>query len=115
TTAHMAQPGSYPILMARGHQEGYLYGGDDRGSAPAHAAWCRAAVAVQPGSVVAWSNLGAALRASGKLPEAAEALRQAVRLDPKYAPARTNLGTVLYESGDLPGAIAAHREAVRLE
>src|SRR5262249_47365892 len=57
-------------------------------------------------SAAAHTNLGAALRAQGRLDEAIGHYQQAVRLDPKLAVAHDNLGNCLYDA-----ARAAARDA----
>lgn len=110
-TALKGRPNSFPLLMALGG----LTGAADRESMVRRAGWYRAALAVQPRSVVAWNNLGVTLKAAGDLTGNVAACREAIRLDPRYAPAYTNLGCVLHELGDLGGAAAACREAIRLD
>ncbi len=68
----------------------------------------------RPANPRAHNNLGAALVAAGRLPEAAEAYRAALRLKPDYADARTGLGRVLSAEGRSAEAVAAYREALRL-
>jgi tetratricopeptide (TPR) repeat protein len=111
TTAHRVRPDNFLVLMALGH----LGGADDRESAAARAGWCRAALAVRPRSVAAWSNLGNALRAAGDLAGAVAAHEEAVRLDPESAPAHNNLGVARQAAGDQTGAVAAYREAIQLD
>ena len=52
-----------------------------------------------PRSVLAPTELGAALFAAGKLPESAEMLRHALAIDGTYTDARFNLASVLASSG----------------
>jgi tetratricopeptide (TPR) repeat protein len=110
-TAHRSRPGNFPLLMALGNQRTR----GDRESAFRSVSWYRAALALQPRNVIAWGNLGNALRDIGDLSGAVAACREAVHLDPENARAQTNLGVALKESGDLTSAIAASREAIRLD
>ncbi len=60
-------------------------------------------------------NLGALLRAQGRLGEAALQYRRALELDPDDAGAYNNLGNVLREQGRAAEAIEAYREALRID
>jgi serine/threonine-protein kinase len=73
------------------------------------------AVAARPGSAVAHSDLGLALRDHGDRAGQIAAYRRALALDPKYAPAHNNLGVVLIDNGDLQGAIASIRQALAFD
>jgi tetratricopeptide (TPR) repeat protein len=59
-------------------------------------------------------NLGEALQADGRLPEAIASYDRAIALEPDYAPAYNNLGTALRASGRLNDAAAAYRRALSL-
>ena len=59
-----------------------------------------------PRSVLAATELGAALFAARRLPESAEMLRHAVTIDPTYVDARFNLASVLASSGQFEGRSA---------
>jgi tetratricopeptide (TPR) repeat protein len=61
------------------------------------------------------SNLGNALRAAGRLEEAAASHRRAIALQPGFAAAHSNLGVVLGELGQAAAALASCRRAVELE
>jgi tetratricopeptide (TPR) repeat protein len=74
----------------------------------------RAAVALRPDSPGVHVNLGAALRAKGRLNEAIAEYREAVRLKKGYATAHSNLGNALKEKDQLDEAIKECREAIRL-
>jgi tetratricopeptide (TPR) repeat protein len=63
----------------------------------------------------AQANLGNALRAKGRLGEAAEHHRRALQLKPRYAEAHNNLGSVLKDLGQLEAAAASYREAIALK
>ncbi|HTA69377.1 MAG TPA: protein kinase [Bryobacteraceae bacterium] len=56
----------------------------------------RKVVELTPDNSIAWLNLAAALRASGKLVEATSALQKSIQISPSY-PAHTNLGNVYYQ------------------
>lgn len=58
-----------------------------------------------PRSVLAVTELGAALFAARRLPESAEMLRQALILDPAYIDARFNLASVLASSGQFEESV----------
>ena len=58
-----------------------------------------------PGSVLASTELGAALFAARRLPESAETLRHALTIDPSYTDARFNLASVLASSGKFEEAV----------
>jgi protein O-GlcNAc transferase len=65
-------------------------------------------------SAEAFSNLASALRAAGRLDEAAAAARQAISLNPNDPHAHNNLGTLLDDIGQPTQAIAAYRQAIFL-
>jgi tetratricopeptide (TPR) repeat protein len=79
------------------------------------AGYYRAALAVRPGTVAVYNNLGIALHEKKDLDGAIAAFRQAIALDPKFAQAHYNLGTVLKARGDRAGANAAFRRAIALD
>src|SRR5260370_23626646 len=58
-----------------------------------------------PRSVLAATELGAALFAAKKLPESAEMLRHALAIDATYTDARFNLASVLASSGKFEEAV----------
>ncbi|MGH8230466.1 MAG: tetratricopeptide repeat protein [Steroidobacteraceae bacterium] len=60
------------------------------------------------------TNLGNALKASGRLDDAATAYRRALALKPDHAPAHYNLGVVLDALGSADQAAAAYARAVAL-
>jgi Flp pilus assembly protein TadD len=68
-----------------------------------------------PRDAEAETNLGNALRARGRLTEAAEHHRRALLLDPTYAEAHNNLGSVLKDLGQLEAAAASYGQAVALK
>ena len=72
------------------------------------------AIRVKPDSLMHY-NLGLALRAQGKLDEAAASYRQALALKPGYAEAYFNLGNVLQKQGKLDEAIASFRKTLALK
>jgi len=55
----------------------------------------RRAVQIDPGSAVAWSELGVTLRQEGRFVDARAAYEKALECDPAYAPAHRNLGVLL--------------------
>jgi tetratricopeptide (TPR) repeat protein len=63
----------------------------------------------------AHANLGSALAAQGKLPEAVAAYREAIRLQPDLSEAHANLGLALLLQGKVAEARAACQEALRLK
>jgi serine/threonine-protein kinase len=73
-----------------------------------------ACLAVRPESVIAWTELGLALKDKGDREGAIAAYREAVRLDPSLTVAHLCLGAALYEKGDVEGAIASLQEAIHL-
>ena len=85
----------------------------DRGDHAAAEALCREAVALSPGYAPGWINLGLAVRALGRLPEAVSALEQAVVVDPESAPAHYNLGLVRVGLGLNAEAIVSLQAALR--
>ncbi len=74
-----------------------------------------ATLAVRPTSVVAYNNLGIALREQEDLPGAFAAYKKAIELEPNFATTYVNLGTVLWDNKDLPEAIAAFEKAIELD
>jgi predicted O-linked N-acetylglucosamine transferase (SPINDLY family) len=67
----------------------------------------------QGGRVPAFqNNLGNALMAQGKLPEAVVSYGWALAHKPDYVEAHYNLGVALQAQGDLPGAEASYRRAL---
>jgi eukaryotic-like serine/threonine-protein kinase len=73
------------------------------------------AVALRPNSPGAQVNLGAALRAQGKLGLAAQAYRKAIQLKPNYADAHYNLGVILSDQGELDLAAQSFRKAIEIQ
>jgi protein O-mannosyl-transferase len=72
-------------------------------------------VAKRPANDRAHNNLGNALFAAGRMPEAQAQYEEALRLHPRdNAEVQYNLGDVFLQEGRLPEAIAHGREAVRL-
>ncbi len=80
---------------------------------PAEAALWRA-LALDPASAEALSNLGTRLRTDGRLELARAALSRAVAAQPAMAAAWTNLGTVLGSLGRTVEAAECHRRALDL-
>jgi tetratricopeptide (TPR) repeat protein len=67
---------------------------------------------LRPGTVIAESNLGAALAAAGRFAEAATHYRKALAVDASNFPVRLNLALGLYKQGQLDDA-AAELETLR--
>ncbi|HVC09875.1 MAG TPA: tetratricopeptide repeat protein, partial [Elusimicrobiota bacterium] len=78
------------------------------------ALWSRA-IALEPGSDVAWDNLGSALAAQGKAALAADDYRKALLINPNYAKARNNLGDALASLGQAAPALAEYRRALKID
>jgi protein O-mannosyl-transferase len=72
------------------------------------------AVEVTEGNYVAYTNLGVALRADGRLEDAAGAFRNAVSIRPQDAQTRDNLGAALLAVGKAADALPHLLEATRL-
>ena len=77
--------------------------------------WIRKAIAVNPNNPDAYSNLGEACRATGRLDEAIANYRQAVELKPGFAEVHYNLGSALRERGQFKEAVDAFRRALELK
>ena len=75
----------------------------------------RRALAVEPGLMPAWSNLGQVLWEQGRAREALECLGWAVEIDPASAVARLNLAVALMNASRAADAVAQFREAIRLD
>src|SRR5436309_7256384 len=73
------------------------------------------ALAIDPKSSVAHSNLGSALIAQGKPAEASEHFREALRINPNDADAHTNLGMALARQGELVEASEHYQQALRIK
>jgi tetratricopeptide (TPR) repeat protein len=73
------------------------------------------ALAVNPSSGFAHTNLGEIYAREGRVDEALGHFEEAVRLDPGSARARNNLGSYLGENGRLEEALEHLEEAVRLD
>ena len=74
--------------------------------------WIERAIGLTPHQAAFHSNLGLALRAAGRLDEAAATLKTAVALDGGYVAARKNLGVVLHELGRLDEAADQLSQAI---
>ncbi|MBD2562388.1 MULTISPECIES: tetratricopeptide repeat protein [Nostoc] len=75
----------------------------------------KAALHLDPNSVLAHHNLGFVLHELGRLEEAIASYQTALRLDPNLAMAHNNLGVVLSNQGKLEEAIASYQTALRLD
>jgi tetratricopeptide (TPR) repeat protein len=87
---------------------------EENGSAAAAEQHLRAALALKPGYVQGYINLGVALDRQGKIPEAIVSYRRALEIEPNLPETRTNLGVALARNGELDEAIEQLTEAVRL-
>ncbi|MEZ4407589.1 MAG: tetratricopeptide repeat protein [Polyangiales bacterium] len=94
------------VLVAAGRR--LAAAGVARGVAP----W-RAAIALNPEQVSAYTNLGVAAAREGRLDLAITLTRRALELDPERARAWRNLADFLSARGDREGADEARREATR--
>jgi tetratricopeptide (TPR) repeat protein len=72
-------------------------------------------VAKMPDDAFAQNNLGKALFAAGRAPEAATHYAKALQLDPADAEAHYNLANILADSGRIPEGIAEYEQALRLQ
>jgi len=68
-----------------------------------------------PGAALAHNNLGIALDADGRRPEAIREFQRALELTPEFPEARTNLGSALLKDGRIEEAIPQFQEALRLD
>jgi tetratricopeptide (TPR) repeat protein len=75
----------------------------------------KAALDLDPNSILAHNNLGFVLNKLGRLEEAIAEYHQALQIDPKYAIAHNNLGIALYNQGRLDQAIASYRQALQMD
>ncbi|WP_202985801.1 tetratricopeptide repeat protein [Nostoc sp. UIC 10630] len=75
----------------------------------------KAALRLDPNSIIAHNSLGNALSDQGKLSEAIAAYQRALLIDPNDAIAHYNLGIALYGQGKLEKAIAAYQRALLID
>ena len=75
----------------------------------------RAAIALRPDVPLAWTGLGAALRAQGDRAGARDALVQALRIEPRLTSAHLQLAAVYEEEGALGPAAGHLARAISLE
>jgi tetratricopeptide (TPR) repeat protein len=75
----------------------------------------KAALRLDPNSVLAHNNLGSALQDQGKLEAAIASYQAALHLDPNSVLAHNNLGSALQDQGKLEAAIASYQTALRLD
>lgn len=68
-----------------------------------------------PLSARAWTNLGVALQADGRVAEAGECYNRAISLNPNHAFAHSNAGVILMREGKMAEAIPHLRIAAKLE
>ena len=83
------------------------------GDIPGAIAEYRACLKRAPKSVMARSNLGAALVKSGQYEDAIVEYRQALDLEPRNLPVRVNLGLAYYKTAQLSAAAEELEKAVR--
>jgi len=76
---------------------------------------CRTALALQPGFLMGWYNLGTVQQARGRHDEAETSFQTALKLRPKFAMAYGALGGVALSKGKEDEAIQHFREALRLD
>jgi tetratricopeptide (TPR) repeat protein len=73
------------------------------------------AAELMPGDPEAHTNLGNALRAGGRLDDAAARHRRAIELQPDYAEAHNNLGSALRDLSRPDEAVKSYRKAVAIK
>ena len=73
------------------------------------------AIACTSDNSLAYNNLGVALVAQGKLPEAIQHYERAIQIRPYYARAHNNLGIALAAQGKLPEAIQEYERVLRFK
>src|SRR5437867_786162 len=73
------------------------------------------ALAIDPKSSAAHSNLGSALIAQGKPAEASEHFREALRINTNDSVAHTNLGNALARQGKLSEAVEHYGQALKIK
>jgi protein O-mannosyl-transferase len=71
------------------------------------------AIAVTSDNYIAQNNLGAALRATGKLEQAAPHFQEAIRIWPQYPEANKNLGDILARTGRFDEAVHHYQQALQ--
>ncbi|WP_169157368.1 toll/interleukin-1 receptor domain-containing protein, partial [Brasilonema bromeliae] len=74
----------------------------------------KAALRLDPNSVLAHYNLGIALKNQGKLDEAIASYRKSLQIDQNYPSVHYNLGIALYNQGKFDEAIASYRKALQI-
>ena len=75
----------------------------------------KAALRLDPNSIITHNNLGVALSEQGKLEQAIAAFQKALQFDPNDAIAHSNLGSALYAQGKLKQAITAFQRALQID
>ncbi|HEY3757100.1 MAG TPA: tetratricopeptide repeat protein [Opitutaceae bacterium] len=75
----------------------------------------RATLAQNPGSWMAYNNLGTDLMMEGKMAEAIESIRTSLRIKPDNVMAQVNLADALHKVGDTSGAEDEYRRALARE
>jgi len=75
----------------------------------------RHVVALDPGSAVGHSNLGAVLERDGKIAAAIDEFQQALRINPRFAPPHRNWGNALVRQGRFEEAIEHYTAALRID
>jgi len=74
----------------------------------------RATIERNPECWMAHTNLGVALAATGRLPEAISHYERALEIDPSLSNVHNDLGSALFDEGRIPQAIAEFTEALRI-
>ena len=106
--AATAQPQPSPDAILR-HAVELHQAGDIPGAISEYRAYLKQA----PKSVMAHSNLGAALSRSGQYEEAIVEYRQALQLEPRNLPIRVNLALAYYKTAQIPDAAEELEKAVK--
>ena len=75
----------------------------------------RATIAVNPGSWMAYNNLGIIQLRRGEFENAIAQFTKALEIDPAYGEARYNLGNALVRRGSLADAIVEYQKAIELD
>lgn len=99
------------VLILLGLWYGFLSGRQIRVWQNSISLWTQA-ITVSPEHTMAYTNLGAAIAATGGFADAAQFYHYAIRLEPLYAPAWYNLGIVHLSRGNPDSAEFCFRKAI---